>query len=50
MRTLTRLLTRSATTVQVIWCESCGQACTPACRALARADRERTTLLCGRAR
>lgn len=54
MITLARLLHRSAgrspvtlspAFSSVTVCEECGQACTSACRALARADRERTALL-----
>lgn len=44
MRALARLFTRSVPS-SVTLCEACGEVCTPACRAAARADRQRTDVL-----
>jgi hypothetical protein len=44
MRTLAALFTRSARSPMAV-CEACAEACTPACRAVAFADRQRTAVL-----
>jgi hypothetical protein len=44
MRTLATLFTRSAPS-SITVCEACAEACTPACRAVALADRQRTAVL-----
>lgn len=47
MHSLARLLRRSSRDPVVTFCESCGEACTSACRANARLDRDRTAVLRG---
>jgi hypothetical protein len=44
MRTLATLFTRAAPSSMTV-CETCAEACTPACRAAAFADRQRTAVL-----